>query len=83
MDCCSLEGRALKTPIVAKLLPRFVIVRLEPLAWDDDREFAAKFGITEFPRLLVLDATGKKKLGDLGDVPEKEIAAFLLRLLDG
>ena len=81
MDCCSLEGRALKATAVAEILPAFVIVRLEPMDWDEDREFAAKFGITKFPRLLALDSTGTKKLGDIGDVPEKEVAAFLQRLL--
>ncbi len=81
MDCCSLEGRALKAPVVAEILPAFVLVRLEPLDWDEDREFAAKFGITKFPRLLALDPTAAKKLGDLGDVSEKEVAAFLRRIL--
>jgi hypothetical protein len=81
VDCCSLEGRALKAPAVVKFLPEFVIVRLEPMDWDEDREFGAKFGITEFPRLLVLDPTGSEKLGELGDVPEKEVAAFLRHVL--
>jgi hypothetical protein len=81
VDCCSLEGRALKAPVVAKILSEFVLVRLEPLDWEDDRAFGAKFGIEEFPRLLVLDHAAKRKLGDLGDVAEKEVAAFLRRVL--
>lgn len=81
MDCCSLEGRALKAPAVAKILTEFVIVRLEPMDWDEDRDFGARFGIEKFPRLLVLDPTGTRKLGDLGDVPEREVAAFLRGVL--
>jgi hypothetical protein len=81
VDCCSLEGRALKAPVVAKILPEFVIVRLEPVEWDEDREFGARFGITKFPWLLVLDPSGERKLGDLGDAPEKDVAAFLRAVL--
>ena len=81
MDCCSLEGRALKAPVVAEVLPEFILVRLEPLKWDEDRELGERFGITEFPSLLVLDSAGEKKLGEIGDVPEKEVAAFLRRML--
>jgi len=77
VDCCSLEGRTLKQDNVAKVLSDFVLVRLEPMEWDEDREFGAKFGVTKFPSLLLLDATGTKKLGVVGDVSTEKVEAAL------
>ncbi|MHC4470453.1 MAG: TlpA family protein disulfide reductase [Planctomycetota bacterium] len=81
MDCCSLEGRTLKQDVVVEVLPEFVLVRLEPLDWEEDREFAEKFGVRKFPALLLLDWQGKKKLGQLGDVSPEELAKGLRRAL--
>ena len=58
-------------------LTEFVIVRLEPMDWDADREFGETFGVTEFPALLMLDPTGKKKLGTIGDESPEDVAAAL------
>jgi len=77
VDCCSLEGRTLKTSQVAKLLTEFVLVRLEPLDWDEDAEFGRKFGIEEYPALLLLDSKGEKKLGAIGDVSAEKVAEVL------
>ena len=81
MDCCSLEGRTLKQDIVAKLLTEFVLVRVEPMKWDDDKAFGKKFGVTEFPALLILDPTGKKKLGTVGDESPENVAKALKQAL--
>jgi hypothetical protein len=77
VDCCSLEGRTLKDAKVVKLLTEYVLVRLEPLDWDEDLEFAHRFGVKKFPALLLLDWTGKKKLGVIGDVSPEEVAEGL------
>ena len=81
MDCCSLEGRTLKQDIVAKLLTEFVLVRVEPMKWDDDKEFGAKFGVAKFPALLFLDWKAEKKLGTVGDVSAEKVAAALRKAL--
>jgi hypothetical protein len=81
VDCCSLEGRTLKHEAVVKWLPDFVLARMQPMDIDEDREFAASFGIEEFPRVLLLDPEGKVKLGDCGDVPPEEVAATLRKAL--
>jgi hypothetical protein len=81
VDCCSLEGRTLKQDVVVKELREFVLVRLEPLDWDEDREFGEKFGVEEFPAVLLLDWQGKKKLGVVGDVSPDEVAAALREAL--
>ena len=77
MDCCSLEGRTLKTSEVVEFLSEFVIVRLEPMDWDEDKAFGAKFGVTEFPALLMLDSTGERKLGTIGDESPEDVAKAL------
>ena len=82
MDCCSLEGRTLKTSEVVEFLTEFVIVRLEPMDWDEDAEFGKKFGIEKFPALLLLDWSGKTKLGEIGDVSAEKVAAVLKTALD-
>jgi len=81
VDCCSLEGRTLKQDIVAKLLTEFVLVRVEPMKWDDDKEFGAKFGVTKFPALLFLDWKAEKKLGTVGDVSAEKVVAALRKAL--
>ena len=81
MDCCSLEGRTLKHEKVVKPLSEFVLVRLEPLDWDEDAEFGEKFGVEDYPCLLLLDSKGEKKLGVIGDVSPEEVAAGLLKAL--
>ncbi len=81
MDCCSLEGRTLKHELVVKWLPEFVLARMQPMDIDEDREFAAGFGIEVFPRVLVLDQEGKTKLGECGDVSAEEVAATLRKAL--
>ena len=81
MDCCSLEGRTLKQDVVVKLLTEFVLVRVEPMKWDDDKEFGAKFGVTKFPALLLLDSTAGKKLGVIGDVSAEKVAEELRKAL--
>ena len=81
MDCCSLEGRTLKQDIVAKLLTEFVLVRLEPMDWEEDEEFGRKFGVTKFPALLFLDWKAEKKLGAVGDVSAEKVAAALREAL--
>jgi hypothetical protein len=81
VDCCSLEGRTLKQDIVAKLLTEFVLVRLEPMDWDEDKAFGERFGLTEFPALLFLDWKAEKKLGAVGDVSAEKVAAALGKAL--
>jgi len=82
VDCCSLEGRTLKQDNVAKVLTEFVLVRLQPMDWDEDREFGERFGITEFPSLLLLDPKGERKLGVVGDVSAREVETALRKALD-
>ncbi len=64
----ALEGRTLKQDNVGKALSDFVLVRLEPMEWDEDREFGAKFS-----SLLLLDATPEKQLGVVGDVAAEKV----------
>lgn len=82
MDCCSLEGRTLKHEEVVKVLPGYVLVKLQPLAKEEDLELAEKFGVEEFPAVLLLDWTGEKKLGVVGDVSPEEVAATLRKALE-
>jgi len=77
VDCCSLEGRTLKHAKVVGPLSEFVLVRLEPMDWDEDLEFAHRFGVKEFPCLLLLDWKGEKKLGVIGDVSPEEVSKGL------
>lgn len=49
--------------------------------WDEDREFGERFGITKFPALLMLDSTGKKKLGTVGDESPENVAKALKEAL--
>ena len=81
MDCCSLEGRTLKHEEVVKHLPGFILVKLQPLDREEDLEFADRFGVEEFPALLLLDWKGEKKLGVIGDVGPEQVAAGLRRVL--
>ena len=66
---------------MVKLLSEYVLVRLEPLDWDEDLKFAHGFGVKTFPSILLLDWTGERKLGVIGDVPPKEVAAGLREAL--
>ena len=59
------------------MLTEFVLVRLEPLDWDEDAELGKKFGIEEYPALLLLDWSGKTKLGEIGDVSAEKVAEVL------
>jgi hypothetical protein len=81
VDCCSLEGRTLKQTEVTKWLPEYVLVRLTPLDVDEDLEFADRFGIEEFPRILLLDPEGEKRLGECGDESPEEVADALRKAL--
>jgi hypothetical protein len=81
VDCCSLEGRTLKQDVVARLLTEFVLVRLEPMDWEEDKAFGKKFGVTGFPALLLLDWRGEKKLGVVGDASAEKVAAALREAL--
>jgi hypothetical protein len=81
VDCCSLEGRTLKDAKVVELLPEFVLVRLEPLDWEEDAAFGKKFGVEEYPALLLLDHDVEKKLGIVGDVPPEKVAEALRKAL--
>ena len=64
-----------------KVLTEFVLVRLEPLDWDEDRKFGEKFGVTKYPALLLLDSKAGKKLGVLGDVSAEKVAEGLSKAL--
>lgn len=64
-----------------KELTEFVLVRVEPLKWEADREFGEEFGVTKYPAILLLDPTGEKKLGTVGDESPEEVAAALRRAL--
>lgn len=66
---------------MVKELADFVLVKLEPMKWKQDKAFALKFGVKKFPALLVLDPTGKKALGTVGDVSAKEVVTMLLKAL--
>ena len=81
MDCCSLAGRTLKHAKVVGPLSEYVLVRLEPMDWDEDKEFAQRFGVENFPSLLLLDWTGEMKLGVIGDVSPEEVAKGLTNAL--
>ncbi len=52
------------------------------MEWDEDREFAARFGVTKFPSLLLLDPMGEKKLGVVGDVSAEKVEAALRKALN-
>lgn len=67
--------------MVTKLLTEFVLVRVEPMVWDDDKEFGAKFGVTDFPALLILDWKAERSLGTVGDVSAEEVAKALRKAL--
>ena len=58
-------------------MTEFVLVKLEPMKWDADLETAKEFGIEKFPVLLILDPSGEKKLGTVGDEPPEKVAAAL------
>lgn len=81
MDCCSLEGRTLKNEKVVRVLRDFVLVRLEPMDWEEDRTFGERFGVTDFPAVLLLDWQGKRKLGVVGDDSPEEVADGLRKAL--
>ena len=81
MDCCSLEGRTLKHAKVVEVLSEFVLVRLEPLDWEEDAAFGKRFGIEEYPAILLLDWQAEKKLGVIGDVPPEDVAKGLREAL--
>jgi thioredoxin-related protein len=66
---------------VVKALTEYVLVKLEPLKRDADKELAKRFGVTEFPALLLLDPTGERKLGAVGDEPPEKVAAALREAL--
>lgn len=62
---------------MTKVLTEFVLVRLEPLKWEADREFGEEFGVTKYPVILLLDPAGEKVLGRVGDETPEKVAAAL------
>ena len=60
---------------MVEVLTGFVLVRLEPLDWEEDAAFGKKFGIEKYPALLLLDSSGERKLGAVGDVSPEEVAS--------
>jgi hypothetical protein len=82
VDCCSLEGRTLKDKVVVKHLHEFVLIKLEPLKNKRDKAIALQYGVKKYPALLLLDWTGKKKLGVMGDIPPGKVAAGLEEALE-
>ena len=66
---------------MVEVLTEFVLVRLEPLDWEEDAAFGKKFGVEEYPALLLLDFKAEARLALVGDVPPEEIAAALRKAL--
>ena len=66
---------------MVEVLSEFVLVRLEPLDWEDDAAFGKKFGVEEYPAILLLDCKAETKIGAIGDVPPEEVAAGLRKAL--
>ena len=62
---------------MVEVLTEYVLVRLEPLDWEEDAAFGKKFGIEEYPALLLLDWKAEKKLGAVGDLSPEEVATGL------
>ena len=60
---------------MVKVLTEFVLVRLEPLDWEEDAEFGKKFGVEKYPAILLLDWKGEEKLGVIGDASPEEVAS--------
>ena len=81
MDCCSLEGRTLKTVEVVRHLSEFVLVMLKPLTNPEDKKFAESYGVKKFPCLLILNPQGNK-VGTIGNASSGEIVKFLKKVLD-
>lgn len=64
------------------MLTEFVLVRLEPVEWEEDASFGKRFGVEKYPALLALDWKGEKALATVGDESPGKVAATLRAALE-
>ncbi len=65
---------------MVKHLSQFVLVKLQPMTVRKDLNYARRFGMEQYPAVLLLDWRARRKLGEIGDVPAEELAAKAHRL---